>query len=45
MNLYKDLYNYLIVDVYYTLYYIPYYSHYIYGLSSSSYISLENQFR
>jgi len=31
MNLYKDLYNYLIVNVNYTLYRIPYYGRYIFS--------------
>jgi len=31
MNLREDLYNYLIVDINYTLFYIPYYGHYIFN--------------
>ena len=30
MNLYKDLYNYLVVNINYTLFRIPYHDHYIY---------------
>jgi len=31
MNLYKDLYNYLIVNINYTLFRIPYHSYYIFN--------------
>jgi hypothetical protein len=39
MNLYKDLYNCLIVNINYILYCIPYHSHYIFGQFSYNYIS------
>jgi len=39
MNLYKDLYGYLIVNVNYTLFRIPYYGHYIFNQSSYNRVS------
>jgi len=39
MNLHKDLHGYLIVNINYTLFYIPYHSYYIFDQSSCDYIS------
>ena len=39
INFYKDLYNCLLVNINYTLYYIPYYNYYIFGQSSYNYNS------
>ena len=45
MNLYKDLYSCLIVDVNYILFRIPYHGHYMFDQSSYNRVGREYLFR